>query len=926
VPTSNDVDAVLANVRRGSDIRFFFDELTLPDWIGPLRDAGLFNSPPGPEREGQYVRYPDWPAARYLARVASAAPKEVFDIIRSIPFTENTRIHDAFTQAALAMPSELAEQLSVDVARWLESTGHLLLLSTHASRLVTQLCEFNKPEAALLLANQLLAIDPPESDGIFARSHAHVGDHEFGRVLAEVSKPLAVAAGLRALRLLTSKMDDALVGRRPLTQVSPPYEDHSNIWRSAISEPRRATRDTEGLLVDATLTVSTVIIEAGGPDAAQVVTLLYNGQWKVLRRIALDLVAIYPEAVDPGIVEEMLLDRTLVQDVTYELEFQRALTANFFRLSSVDAAVYLDVIRTGPLESTEVRKRIGERWNQYVAHWQSKRLVPILEYLAPAERAWAVALVQTNSVESPTAVPRDESVGFVGPTSPLKADQLLAMTLDELLLLLESWEPSGAWAAPSREGLGRALIAAVTQDPRRFAKAAERFVGQQPIFVRSVLVGLREAISGGSRLPWNSILSLCDWVTQQQLDGSGRIWGREDRDPGWGWTWTEIARLLSEGMIKLESGLPRSRAAAVWKLLDSLSKNPDPTDRYEAEFGGNNMDSMTLSINTGRGEALHAVVRYAWWSTRGSGPLPRKVRGLLKYHADPSTERSLAIHSVYGRWLSVLLAVDAAWTTSNSAAIFPSSSALSGYWEAAWESFVLFDRPTPETFSALKGQYRRAFRELHARGDDRHHHDRLQATAAHVASYYLWSLDNIEDETGLLHAFLDEAPPAARVELIRVAGNALRPDAPESEGLSESQVDLLKALWLDRRRAFLDGRASDEEVAAFGWWCGSTYLDPGWWLAQLDWIVSRSIEPDPIFAVLEALPMGAALDPSLAIRVLRKLVEVVKEDWAFLGNFDDVKATISAALGSVDRSTRDVGRQIIHEFGARELGDFSDLL
>ena len=37
---------------------------------------------------------------------------------------------------------------------------------------------------------------------------------------------------------------------------------------------------------------------------------------------------------------------------------------------------------------------------------------------------------------------------------------------------------------------------------------------------------------------------------------------------------------------------------------------------HEQRYGGSNMDPATLSINTTRGETMHAVIRYALWVRR----------------------------------------------------------------------------------------------------------------------------------------------------------------------------------------------------------------------------------------------------------------------------------------------------------------------
>ena len=73
------------------------------------------------------------------------------------------------------------------------------------------------------------------------------------------------------------------------------------------------------------------------------------------------------------------------------------------------------------------------------------------------------------------------------------------------------------------------------------------------------------------------------------------------------------------------------------------------------------MDLLTLSINTNRGTAMHAVIETALWVRReleasgndvsvGFAAMP-EVRDSLDVHLDPRVDPSLAVHAVYGRWL-----------------------------------------------------------------------------------------------------------------------------------------------------------------------------------------------------------------------------------------------------------------------------------
>ena len=65
------VGRAIQEIQKGyAQYQYFFDRLNSPAWLEPLRDQHLFQQPPDPVRDGQYVRFPFWPESRYLVRMA----------------------------------------------------------------------------------------------------------------------------------------------------------------------------------------------------------------------------------------------------------------------------------------------------------------------------------------------------------------------------------------------------------------------------------------------------------------------------------------------------------------------------------------------------------------------------------------------------------------------------------------------------------------------------------------------------------------------------------------------------------------------------------------------------------------------------------------------------------------------------------------
>ena len=121
-PTVEDARFIRNQVPNNSvTLGHFFDQLSSAKWIEPLRREEFFAHPASAEREGDYIRFPFWPASRFLARVASLAPQQVLQIALAIPATENVRVYEDFLDAALAMPPEIAAALVPRAKEWATS-------------------------------------------------------------------------------------------------------------------------------------------------------------------------------------------------------------------------------------------------------------------------------------------------------------------------------------------------------------------------------------------------------------------------------------------------------------------------------------------------------------------------------------------------------------------------------------------------------------------------------------------------------------------------------------------------------------------------------------------------------------------------------------------------------------------------------------
>jgi hypothetical protein len=162
------------------------------------------------------------------------------------------------------------------------------------------------------------------------------------------------------------------------------------------------------------------------------------------------------------------------------------------------------------------------------------------------------------------------------------------------------------------------------------------------------------------------------------------------------------------------SEIPISLRSLVWEVLYPLTQDPEPTPEYEETYDGSNMDPATLSINTIRGAAMHAVIVYALWIKRylKTDKIP-EVIGVLDLHLDPNVDPSLAIRTVYGHYYPQLLVhLDRQWAETAIPRIFPEEAGMQDLRDSAWVTYITFNDPYHEVFSILKDEYIKAIKRL----------------------------------------------------------------------------------------------------------------------------------------------------------------------------------------------------------------------
>lgn len=479
----------------------------------------------------------------------------------------------------------------------------------------------------------------------------------------------------------------------------------------------------------------------------------------------------------------------------------------------------------------------------------------------------------------------------------------------------------------------------------QYARIAPRLFAEHvhPIYVYHLLSGLREAWANGRRFywGWGPVVDLCECVVSSAdyvlppdyTDTEREMACRMARGAVSDLFWTALAK--HEGDHYLPKKYMRRCRDIILRQLD----DPDPAPEQEAKYGTGFMSGPNYAINTVRGKAMKALIRYALRyarlekqrvGTREEGPFPSgermepEVKSALTRKLDKREDPSPAIHSLFGQFLANLYYLDQGWVRTHLADIFPPEEDKRQYWEAAWDAYVTWNRLFNEIYRLLETQYRRAIMELPDLADQRQRAG--NSLAVHVLTAYLRGLEDWTHEASLLNLFYQNAPSESRKHATWFLWRVLEAEAPSEH---DELWHRLRALWEIRVNTASesdDPSAFDEELSEFALWLGS--VPEG--LDTLEPLVR------PIIAHLRIGREGRELidylakqgqgHPALAAELLLEIFTEVVDRLALIGAQDAIRQVLSTAMSSGDRHARLKASTLINLLGERGDYRYRDLL
>ena len=812
-------------------------------------------------------------SGEYLVRITSEIPEEVMAIIDKYDVKYNIGsdgkyFRNYFIEAAINMPSEVAIKIVDKIVKekWVKNDDlENKFWPLDMAKLLKKIITDGKEDSALKLAGELLEVKLEKEGSRSLRDVTAYIDKYCYQEVVKVIEDVPANGLYNYLTLLLDKLRQASILLYGKLEESHD-KDSSYIWFQFIEENSRLNSDDvceilissiENFLIkyfDYLITKKTsdneIVVEFNK-------LMGESNDYYAFQMIKISLYrrysSIFKEKIQWTIIEKFDL---------YELslEYDHLVSENFNIIDVSFQKRYLELIEIGPK---------NEKDPDYIRRWKISKYVLVSKYLVGSYREKYDKLLNGDKEPDVLRKRHGFATTWVGPTTPKNEQELEQMTTDELIELFIKWQPSGDDLGDSRLGLAREFSKLVNNKPEQFSSDANKFNNLEikPVYVYQYFIGLREAEKDKTKkINWEEVIKLVHNLTISDKENKLPI-EMSDED-GFNLDWNSVfqyaANLIEDGLnsdnIKLED------RSIVWEIILHICENKEPTLEYEKKYGGDNMDLFSVSLNTARGVAFHALFAYIFWADRNlklkENKLPRIVdeaKLILERHLSKKVEPGNTIQSVCGKYFPWIYLYDEKWAKKILPEIFPIDDQERRY--AAWESYLI-NGIFIGVFDALKLQYEEAIQELSKHQIKRKSRlDSRERLVAHMMIAYSYKVVEIKDS--IFQLFFNKLDDELRGEAVNFIGRAYIMSVQEKT--EKPDVNRLKAFWEWR----LEKSDSLKELQNFGWWVKVNVFDDEWMLKILIKVLTKthgSIDAD--FHVIEALDKLVSDYPKLVSEAL----------------------------------------------------------
>lgn len=911
-------------------LREFLSMLSSPDWIRPLDDQGYFSAPPGVEQlSNGAIRSPSWPQSKYLVRMSSKAPKEVSEVLGKLE-TRNWTIVADIVRAAMNMPDEEISRMAIRLRALVPEVPMGVVFYDEIGQLIDKQAVHDS-QGALMLAQAVFG------NVVKVGSSESVHDYSFFKGLDGHVIPSLVSVDAGGVLALVKNLllDSLAASKRSFER-----DEYSYTWRPAIEpHPQNSDRSRASKLVDSLRQVAEESVGSKQMSLGEVLDELSQPTRQVLRRMQIHLLAEFGDQ-DEEQTREMILDRSTFDNYVLKHEYSRLVGKQWPLLTEEEQSQWLQWIKNGPMASEHdegVQDRRREYWQFQHLHW----IRPFLSgewkdfYRRMLEEHGEPELSDLNEVVATLERSDDES--------PISIDDLESMGLEAAIDFVSKWQPEyeSRWDGPSKSGLRGTFSQLISRHPEEFSKQSLMLRGRESSLVYHFVDPLRRAVKDGRLIDLEAVLSLGQWVVQQEdVETDAHM-------ATWQWCRDALADLIEEACKSESDGGDRrfgiEFSDQMLELLRGLLDVPpkiyvsEPTDPRTADWA-------MVVLNSARGKAMQAVMAFAEWHATllggdfsvgafdGGFDRMAGLRALLDEQLD-RPDPDFSERAGFGLRLGLLRWIDRAWTEDRAPRIFDleviETAPKKAFGWAAWTTFLSWTRPHRVFYELLRDQYSYAVDSARGLPESTANIDQFERLGQHLILLFGWGVlgneaDNaIHADGEVIKRLVVDSDLQVRTHAMSFVGRSLREDVADiPQDVIYRFMRLWEFYWNEAGKADM---AADPENAMFAYWFGSQAFDFEWSLDNLEAVLKVAPSAGPEHSVIQRLAADCALNPVRSVRMLGLVVDGDEEGWRLTAYEDELRTILEVGM-KAGGEARSVAEQVIDTLGRRGFMSFGELL
>lgn len=491
--------------------------------------------------------------------------------------------------------------------------------------------------------------------------------------------------------------------------------------------------------------------------------------------------------------------------------------------------------------------------------------------------------------------------------SDITQEEFEALGDGALLEKLKTYEPSSSLFS-DREALGNNIEAATKNSTNRFIMLLPKIADVKYLYLNSVLNAFCTNIDDLSAEQIGKIA-----IALKPIFSSRPKETEESRDY-YKWARASATRFAEKAFDKIEGKKSEHvtvvEANAVLDLVLILTRDTEPTLKYETDEK-RSLDPISLSINTIRGQAMHALIHAMAWANRNKAGIKfmNKIFTELDWHLIKDNDPTQTIRAIYGWHFPTIWGNREKWAMDNKDTIF-SDDELG---QMAADAYASYSRVHPDAINIMSDVFKRQIPRLAVAPDEKKRgiaDEGLKHLVQHLCLHYWYGDINLSDKS-IMKELLDIAHPKYLAEVINFIGFRLYKADENKLDISDAELKRLMKLWYYVVALVREDTIKKEALEDFGTWFASGKFDDNWSLDQLLEALKLAGSVDLDFAVLARLEKLAASNLSKVVNIINAMVDGTTRDrWAIGTWFNNTISILKTAHQSDDESIKQVATNL----------------